>query len=335
MIVKLRSNHLQGSALLIISFLALPLLAVSSGAARRSQQKATATPQASPVAAPDMRKFTITVIGPNGGFISGLTRDSFAVFEGKSQREISYFKSDDAPVSVGLLLDVSASVERRAVEAARRVTMKLIEQSHPENEYFIGEFGRSLRELTGWTRDPRMIAEALGKVGTANGAKPKPEPQGPTALYDACVAALETTARATHPKRVIVIIGDAGGDNESKHSFADLKRRIRESDVLIYAIGLTGDVDMRDIAGQVIMDELTSLSGGRAYFLDREKEAGEAVKRLAVELRHQYVLGFTPLNAARDGKWNKVKIKVTASHPSAKNMIVRSRDGYFSTQPLP
>ncbi|MCA1566402.1 MAG: VWA domain-containing protein [Acidobacteria bacterium] len=335
--MKLQPNRPQGSVLLIISFLALPLLAVSPGAARRSQQKSAAATQATSAAAPEARKFIVTVIGPNGGFISGLTRDSFAVFEGKSQREISYFKSDDVPVSVGLLVDVSGSVRRQTVEAAKRVAMRFIEQSHPENEYFIGEFGRSLRGLTGWTRDPRTIAEALGKVGTANGAKPKPDPQGPTALYDSCVAALGTMASGTHPKRVIVLISDAGGDNESEHSFNDLKRRIRESDVLIYAIGITGDsaLGTPDILGQAVTDELTSLSGGRAYFIEREKEAGEAVKRLTVELRHQYEIGFTPTNAARGGKWNKVKIKVTLPDPSLKNIVVRSRDGYFSTTPAP
>jgi Ca-activated chloride channel homolog len=335
--VKLQSNRVPRRALLVISCLVLLLLVVSPGATHPAPQKSSADAQATSAAAPETRKFTVTVIGPNYGFISGLTRDSFAVFEGKSQREISYFKNDDAPISVGLLVDVSGSVRRPTVEAAKRVAMQFIEQSHPENEYFIAEFGRSLRGLTGWTRDARTIAEALGKVGTGNGVKPRPEPKGGTALYDSCVAALETMATGTHLKRVIVLIGDAGGDNESKHSFSDFKRRIRESDVLIYAIGITGDsaLNTPDIAGQVITDELTGLSGGRAYFIERDKEAVEVVKRLTVELRHQYEIGFTPTNAARGGKWNKVKIKVTLPDPSLKNIVVRSRDGYFSTTPAP
>jgi Ca-activated chloride channel family protein len=338
--LKLLSKRAPESALLIVSFLVLPLYAVSSGATNRTQQASTAAAaQATTTAgAPATRKLTVTVIGPNGGFLAGLTRDSFAVFEGKSQHKINYFDSADAPVSVGVLVDVSGSVRRRTVEAARRVALQFIEQSHPENEYFIGEFGNGLRGLIDWTRDRQAIAEGLSKLATGNGAKQKPEPKGQTPLYDSCVAALEKMASAAHPKRVILLIGDGGGDNDSKHSFADIRRRIRDSDVLMYAININieRNSSIPNIAAQAIFDELTNLSGGRAYFVDNEKDSTEATKRLAMELRHQYVIGFTPADARgeRGGEWKKVKIKLTLPGTSTRNVFIRSREGYVST-PLP
>jgi Ca-activated chloride channel family protein len=335
--LKLLSNRAPGIALLIVSFLVSPLFAVFSGAANRTQQTSTAVAQATTAATPATRKFTVTVIGPNGGLLSGLTRDSFAVFEGKSQHEINYFEHADAPVSVGVLVDVSGSMTRQTVEAARRAAMQFIEQSHPENEYFVGEFGNGLRGLIDWTRDRQALAEGLSKLGTGNGAKQKPEPKGQTMLYDSCVAALEKLARAPHPKRIILLIGDGGGDNHSKHTFLDLKRRLRDSDVLMYAVNIMQERDQSslDIAGQAVIDELANLSGGRAYFVDNEKESAGAVKRVAMELRHQYVIGFTPAqDAGRGGEWKKVKIKLTLPGTSTGNIFVRSREGYVST-PLP
>ncbi len=336
--MKLLSNRAPGNALLIVSFLVLPLFAVFPAATSRTQQTSTGVAQETTAAVPATRKLTVTVIGPNGGFMSGLTRDSFAVFEGKSQHEINYFESADAPASVGVLVDVSRSVGRQTVETAKRAAMQFIEQSHPENEYFIAEFGNGLRGLIDWTRDRRALAGGLGKLGTANGAKQKPEPRGLTMLYDSCIAGLEKLARGAHPKRIILLIGDGGGDNNSKHSFLDLKRRLRDSDVLMYAINIAQDRSqpVPDIVGQAIIDELADLSGGKAYFVASEKESAEAVKLVTMELRHQYVLGFTPAKeAGRGGEWKKVKIKLTLPGISTKNISVRSREGYVSTPTPP
>jgi Ca-activated chloride channel family protein len=333
--LKLLSHRAPGSALLIISFLALSLPAVSSDAAHRTQQTSNAVAQATRSTSPAARKLTVTVIGANGGFMAGLTRDSFAVFEGKSQHEINYFEHADTPISVGVIVDVSGSVGRQTIEAARRAAMQFVEQSHAENEYFIGEFGNVPRGLVDWTRDRQAIAEGLSKLATGNGAKQKAEPKGQTALYDSCAAALEKMAGATHPKRAILLVGDGGGDNNSKRSFLDLKRRLRDSDVLMYAVNINTvrNLSTVDIASQAIIDELTKVSGGKAYFVDNEKETAEAVKLVAMELRYQYVIGFTPPEDTGRGEWKKVKIKLTLPGTSTRNIVVRSREGYFSTPP--
>ena len=316
-----------------IGFFVFPLLVVSSGATNPAQQvPAVNAPGTSP-ATHATQKFTVTVTDSKGHFISGLTKEEFAVREGKTDQALSYFNAEDTPASVGLLVDVSGSVEGRTLEAAKYTAARFIELSNQKNEYFVAEFSSRLQWLTDWTRDGRTISDALHKLATENGAQPKPKPKGPTALNDVSIAVLERMAGGgAHSKRVLLIISDGGMDNKSKHTFKDLKRKIRESDVLVYSIIIIASPNGSGffLMGEETMDELAMLSGGWAYYVHNKNELNEALERLALELRQQYVIGFEPTNALPGGKWNKVKIKVTPRNPALKNLFVRSREGYFS-----
>lgn len=339
--MKVTLQRSRRRAFLIFPFLVLPLLHVApSGATRPAQQT---SPAAAAVArdAPDtsgMIKLTVTVSGEKGEFITGLTKDAFAVFEGKSQREVSYFNHDEVPASVGILIDVSGSMRAEDVHAAKQTTARFIQRSDPNNEYFIGEFNREWRELADWTRDEGAIIEGLRKATktkSQEGETKKRIPYWRTALYDACFAALGKLASGAHPKRVLFIITDGNEDNASTHKFSELQNLIRSSGVLIYAVCLS---TLNSPAGwqQEKIHELTALSGGRSYFPSKGKEVEEVIDRMALELRCQYVVGFAPTNSAPSGKWNKVKIKVTPP-VKIKNLFVRSREGYFSpvTTPAP
>lgn len=330
-------------ALLINGFLVLPLLlpaVFSSGAANRTPHPlvVNAQQQSASPAADSIQKFTVTVTDDKGRFIAGLTKEEFAIREGKTDHALSYFNTEDAPASVGLLVDVSGSVNRRALEAAKYAAARFIELSHRENEYFVAEFSSGLRGLTDWTRDGGMLMDALNKLATENGMQPKPKPKGLTALNDAGLAVLEKIAHGggAHSKHVLLLISDGGRDNDSKHKFDDLKRKIRESDILIYTIIITttGDI-FPDFIEQATMDEFTGLSGGRAYWVNNKKELDEVLEQMALELRQQYVIGFKPTNAAGAGKWNKFKIKLTPRDKKLKNLYVRSREGYFSPPASP
>jgi Ca-activated chloride channel homolog len=332
-----RAHRRHRTAFLILSFLTLSLpLVAPSEATNATQQKPASNARAISPADSATVKLTVTVLGERGGFIAGLTRDSFVVSEGKSQREISYFNGDALPASVGILIDVSRSMETRAIEAARSVALRFVEGSHAENEYFIDEFNSSARELTDWTRDREKIVAALNNVAATDGAGKKPRPKGLTALYDTAFAALEKVSQGTNPKRVLLIINDAGADTTSKHGFSELRSKIRASDALIYGVAIRERVeDFPDIVGQTVFDELCTLSGGRAYFPHIGKELDEVVQRLTAELQHQYVIGFTPANATQGGKWNKVKIKMSPANEQFKKLTVRSREGYFSPPASP
>lgn len=331
------------TAFLILSFLALslltlspPLAAPSGATTHATQQKPSPDTQAAPTTDSGTVKFTVTVLGERGGFIAGLRRDSFVVSEGKSEREISYFNGDAMPASVGILVDVSRSTGTDVIEAAKSVALRFVERGHAENEYFITEFNSSARELIGWTRDRAKIAAAVNTIAAANGAGKKPVPKGLTALYDASLVSLEKLSQGTNPKRVLLIINDGEGDSTSKHRLGELKNKIKASDALIYGIAINDRVeDFPAIIGQTVLDELCTLSGGRAYFPHLGKELDEVLERVTIELQHQYVIGFTPANAAQGGKWNKVKIKMSPANVQFKKLTVRSREGYFSPPASP
>lgn len=334
-----RRRLLLHRAVLIFPFLVLSIVAaVPSGTSRSAQQTTPSAPQPKPNDSGAV-KLTVTVTDAKSGFVAGLTKADFSVHEGKTEREITYFSHDDLPVSVCVLIDVSGSVVPGTLAAARRAVARFVELSNPANEYFVGEFNEGRRELVGWTRDGREVLRGLEKLAMPVGqaAQPKPKPRGQTAFYDACAAALDAVARRPNPKHVVLLITD-GQDNQSRYTLAQLRRKVKESGALLYGLSITEPGELSEygrVAGLAILEELTLDSGGRAYFPETKKELDATVERIAVQLRHQYEIGFTPANAARPGEWNKVKIKVTPSHPSLKNLSARSRNGYFSTKPSP
>lgn len=324
-------------ALLIFPLLILPLFVAPPAATNAAQQTYDTSKQTAPNDSGTLR-FTVTVIGAKGGLITGLTKDDFSVWEGKTQREINYFSSDDVPLSVGILIDVSGSVGARTLAAAKYAVTKFVERSHRDNEYFVGEFNEGRRELIGWTRDAQEILKGLDKLAVPpQASQAKLKPRGQTAFYDACAVALEEVARRPNRKHVLLLITD-GQDNHSRLTLDQLRRKVKGSDVQIYGLGIIEPDAHPSIApvGLAILDVLATDSGGTSYFTNDKKELDEMVERIAVELRHQYVIGFTPMNTAQGGKWNKVKIKVTpSSGVSPKGSKARSREGYFSTTTTP
>jgi Ca-activated chloride channel family protein len=328
-------------AFLIVCFLALPLpLAVSSGAAHHFQQTpVAANAQTTAIAASGSLKFPVTVIGAKGGFIVGLRKENFSVWEGKTEREINYFSSNELPTSIAILIDASGSVKPRTLESARAAAARFIQQGHEKNEYLIGEFSHIWRASSGWRQDPAAAIEALNSRpanADADKSQAKQKPQGQTALYDACAEALDELVKRPNPRHILLLITD-GQDNQSRLSFQQLSKKVKASDVIIYGIGMNdrGDANSLFVVSQAIIDELTAISGGRAYFPAEKKELDEVIDRLAVELRHQYIIGFAPTNAAPAGKWNKVKIKLTPPDESIKKFYLRTREGYFSPAATP
>jgi Ca-activated chloride channel family protein len=320
--------------------LVLPaLLAVSSGAANHVQHMpAAANAPSASVAASVELKFPVTVTSERGGFIVGLTKENFSVREGKQEREINFFSSDELPTSVAILIDASGSVEPRMLELARYAAARFIRQGYEKNEYVISEFNQGWRASSGWRQDPAAAIEALDSRANADKDKSqgKRQTQGQTALYDACGEALDELAKRPNPRHVLLLITD-GQDNRSSLSFNQLSQKIKASDVLIYGIGMS---DPRapngvQVEPQAIIDKLTAISGGYAYFPDNKKELDEVTDRIAIELRHQYFIGFTPTNAAPAGKWNKVKIKLTPPDEAVKKLHLRTREGYFSPTATP
>lgn len=270
----------------------------------------------------DLITLTVTVTDTYGRYVSGLSKGAFAVFDNKQQQEITYFSDDDSPVSVGVIFDVSGSMSGDKVRRARDALSKFIQTSHDSDEYFLIAFNSRAQLLLDKTRDGDSILNKLTFVET----------KSQTALYDACYLGVEKVQRGAHPKRALLLISD-GQDNDSRYTFNELRKLLKESDVTLYAIGILSGSDAGSalgMEGQGILDELSGVSGGKAFFPRSAAEMDDIFEQIALELRHQYSIGYKPDAFANDGKWHKVKVKVTPPR-GLPRLFVRSKEGYYAT----
>jgi Ca-activated chloride channel family protein len=287
-----------------------------------SQQQKPGTEAEGPlIVNTDLITVTVTVTDIYGRFVSGLGKSAFSVFDEKQQQEISFFSDDDAPVSVGVIFDVSGSMSGEKVKRARDALAHFIQTSHDSDEYFLIAFNSRAQLLLDRTRDGNSVLDKLTFVQTKNN----------TALYDACYLGVERVQRGTHPKRALLLISD-GQDNNSRYTFNELRRVLKETDVVVYAIGILGGSDAGSslgMEGQGILEELAAVSGGKAFFPRTSAEMDDIFEQIALELRHQYSIGYRPPNFVGDGKWHHIKVKITPPR-GLPRLFVRSKDGYFA-----
>ncbi|HEX8283737.1 MAG TPA: VWA domain-containing protein [Pyrinomonadaceae bacterium] len=269
----------------------------------------------------DLITLTVTVTDTYGRFVTGLGKNAFTIFDEKTQQEISFFSDEDAPVSLGVVFDVSGSMGGDKIMRAREALSKFVDTSHARDEYFLIGFNSRAQLLLDHTRDSDALMQKLTFINT----------RGQTALYDATYLGVERVTRGAHKKRAILLISD-GQDNSSRYTFSELKRLLKESDVIIYAIGIVGAGDDSQLGygGRAILEELAGVSGGKAFFPSTGAEMNDTFERIALELRTQYSIGYRPSAFANDGKWHKLKIKVQPPRGFPK-LFVRGREGYFAT----
>lgn len=269
----------------------------------------------------DLITVTVTVTDTYGRYVSGLGKNAFTVLDEKKPQEITFFSDDDAPVSVGILFDVSGSMSGDKIKRAREALSKFVQTSHNSDEYFLIGFNSRAQLLLDRTRDGNAVLDKLTFVQTRNN----------TALYDACYLGVEKVQRGAHPKRALLLISD-GQDNNSRYTFNELRRLLKESDVTLYGIGILSGADAGSglgMEGQGILDELASVSGGKAFFPRSNAEMDDIFEQIALELRHQYSIGYKPQDFANDGRWHKIKVKVTPPR-GLPRLFVRSKEGYYA-----
>jgi Ca-activated chloride channel homolog len=269
----------------------------------------------------DLITLTVTVTDTYGRYVSGLQKNAFNVLEEKQPQEITYFSDDDAPVSVGVIFDVSGSMSGDKIKHAREALSKFIQTSHNSDEYFLIAFNTRAQLLLDKTRDGDAVLDKLTFVQT----------HGQTALYDACYLGVEKVQRGTHPKKALLVISD-GQDNSSRYTFDNLRRLLKESDVTLYGVGILSGSDAGSalgMEGQGVLDELSGVSGGKAFFPRSSAEMDDIFEQIALELRHQYSIGYRPRNFTGDGKWRKIKVKVTPPR-GLPRLFVRSKEGYYA-----
>jgi Ca-activated chloride channel homolog len=269
----------------------------------------------------DLITLTVTVTDTYGRYVSGLSQKAFTILDEKKPQEITFFSDDDSPVSVGVIFDVSGSMSGDKIKNAREALAKFIQTSHNSDEYFLIAFNSRAQLLLDKTRDGNAVLDKLTFVQTKNN----------TALYDACYLGVEKVQRGLHPKRALLLISD-GQDNNSRYTFNELRRLLKESDVVLYGIGILSGGDAGSdlgMAGQGILDELANVSGGKAFFPRSALEMDDIFEQIALELRHQYSIGYKPSEFSNDGKWRKIKVKVTPPR-GLPRLFVRSKEGYYA-----
>ena len=270
----------------------------------------------------DLVTLTLTVTDLYGRYVSGLSKKAFSVTDNGEDQDITFFSDSDAPVSLGILFDVSGSMSGEKIAKARNALERFIATSHPSDEYFLIAFNSRAQLLMDRTRDGDAVLRKLTLV----------EPKRNTALYDAVYLGVDRVTRGSHQKRALLIISD-GQDNASRYNFNEVRRMIKESDVVTYAVGIMDGHDTGSslgMQGQALLDELTSVTGGRAFYPQSDVELDEIFERIALELRHQYSIGYTPKDFQPNGSWRKVKVKVKPPR-GLPRLSVRSRDGYYAT----
>lgn len=263
---------------------------------------------------------TVTVTDIYGRFVTGLNREHFEVQDDKIRQQIAHFSNEDAPVSLGIVYDVSGSMKER-ISRAVRALKRLIETSHDDDDFFLIGFNDRVKLVQDFTTSADKLVSKLMFVA----------PKGSTALYDAAYMAVEKVRQGRHNKKAILVISD-GQDNNSRYTYKELRNRVKEADVQIYAIGIT-DPASDGLAGfgRSNLEEITRMTGGRAFFPNayNEPELVEICTRIALELRHQYAVGFYPSDIDSALKWHKVQIKV---HPpkGLGRLSLSYREGYQS-----
>lgn len=307
-----------------LCLVALFLFALTVNA--QSVQRSPSAPDA-PVLRQMIQVVTLTasVVDKDNHPITALTREDFEIYEDKIKQKIEYFSDVDAPASIGIIFDASASMETK-VAKARGAVKSFIATSHPDDDFFLVTFNRQAKLIADFADGD----EVLRKMATI-------KPDGDTALYDAVYLGLEKLKEARHKKRVLIVISD-GQDNCSRYNLRELTRQIKENETIIYAFSIA-EV-MGSNCGQLCqmysrraMEDIADVTGGKAFFPLTLDDLEQATSLIALELRRQYSLGYVPTNPERDGKWRKISVRVLPQKEMktrAQKVIVRAKDGYFA-----
>lgn len=268
----------------------------------------------------DLVSLPVTVTDGYNRLVTGLDRQHFEIFEDKVKQDISFFSDDDAPVNLGIVFDVSGSMKGK-LDRARDALKAFIQTSHSDDDFFLVAFNQRANLLAEFS-DGDALANKLTLV----------DPKGQTALYDAAYLGIEKAKQGRHNRHAMLLISD-GQDNSSRYTYGELRKLLKEAGVQIYCIGIVeiggGSGGTLDMQGQAILEEIAQTTGGKAFFPRSGAELEDATTRIALELRHQYSIGYNPTNVNRDGQWHKIKVNVKGPK-GLSNLKVQHKEGYYA-----
>jgi Ca-activated chloride channel homolog len=251
----------------------------------------------------DLALVNITVTDPYNRLVTGLEADNFRVFEDSIEQEVVNFSSEDVPISIGVILDLSGSMANK-VGKAKEAALQFFKTANPLDEFFLIGFNEHAELLSGFTDN---IEDLQSRILLASS-------KGRTALLDAIYLGLSEMKGAHNGKRALLIISD-GGDNSSRYNEKDIKRLVQEADTQLYSIGIFDAFEYRsrtpeELNGPSLLAEVTELTGGRAFTVANFNDLPDIAAKIGTELRNQYILGYHPTNKSHDARWRKIKVKL-------------------------
>jgi Ca-activated chloride channel homolog len=267
----------------------------------------------------DMVLVPVTITDPLNRLVTGLEKDDFQIYENNGEQRILSFASEDAPVSIGIIFDLSGSMTSKLIRA-REAILQFIKTANPQDEFFVIGFNDRPELIEDFTSSVEDVQARLATVHAGHR----------TALLDAIYYGIAKMADAHHERKALLVVSD-GGDNRSRYTEGEVRAKVREADVEIYSIGIFDPYapTPEERTGPQLLDDISSSTGGRLFRVDDVDEMSDIAEKISTELRNQYVIGYKPKDLSRDGKWRKVKVKVNPP-PGLPPLTVYARTGYYA-----
>jgi len=269
-----------------------------------------------------MTLVNLTVTDPLDRLVTGLEKEHFRVFEDGVEQEVITLSSEDVPVSIGLVFDMSGSMSDK-VEKAREAAVQFMRTANPQDQFFLVSFNDRAELTSGFTSSVDELQNRM--MFTAS--------RGRTALLDAIYLGLSQMRGAHNGKRALLIISD-GGDNHSRYNESDVKNYLKEADCQLYAIGIFDPIGIRsrtpeELEGPSLLSEMTEMTGGRVFPVGNLGELPDIAAKIGMELRNQYVLGYKSSNPRPNGAWRKIKVKLRPPK-GLPPLNVYAKTGYYA-----
>ena len=267
----------------------------------------------------DMVLVPVTITDPMNRLVTGLEKEDFQLYENGGEQHIATFASEDAPVSIGIIFDLSGSMNTKLIRA-RESILQFIRTANPQDEFFVIGFNDRPELIEDFTSSVEDIQARLATVRSGHR----------TALLDAIYYGLTKMKEARHERKALLVVSD-GGDNRSRYTEGELRAQVREMDVEMYSIGIFDPyaATPEERTGPQLLNDLSDETGGRLFRVDDIADMGDIAEKISTELRNQYVIGYRPKILTRDGKWRKVKVKVKPPQ-GLPPLTVHARTGYYA-----
>ncbi len=261
----------------------------------------------------------ITVTDPLNRLVTGLDKEDFFIYDNNALQKIKTFSCDDAPVSIGIILDLSGSMSNKVVRA-RDSIVEFMKTANPQDEFFV----------IGFNDRPELIEDFTGSAEDIQARLMTIHPGHRTALLDAIYFGMSKMKQAKYERKAILVVSD-GGDNRSRYTEGEVRSQVREGDVQIYSIGIFDPyaATTEEKLGPGLLQEISEETGGRLFKVDDLADMADMAIKISIELRNEYVIGYNPIDAKKDGKWRKLKVKLVPPQ-GLPPLTVHARTGYYA-----